>query len=291
MDKTDKYIIPSLARACEILRMIVGAGKSMSASEVARQLSIPRTTALRILHTLCREGLLAREGQEFRAGGDMFRLGLRALGATHVRELSVPVLRSLSLSTGETTHIAVLRGDKSLILEVYESSHLLHAAHRLGNLVPIHCSATGKVLLAFAIGCANLRDFLKDTELEVRTPNTITSIEGLEAECKRVVRQGYAVDNEEYDMGVRCLAAPVWDASGILAASIGVTSSTTTFTKRRIPEMAEQVRHAAETLSRSLGFQSKTTTSDQRRVHHRREFLPGERGEQEAWRAISCSKD
>ena len=255
----DKYLIPSLARACEILKMIVESGKGMSASEVARQLSIPRTTALRILHTLCREGLLSREAQEFRAGGDLFRLGLRALGATHVREVSIPVLRSLSQSTEETTHIAVLGGDKSLILEVYESSQPVHAAHRPGTLVHIHCSATGKVLLAFAIGCAKLRDFLENAELEARTPNTIISLDELEAECQRIVRQGYAIDNEEYYIGVRCLAAPVWDASGILAAAIGVTASAATFTKRRIPEVAEQVQIAAETLSRSLGFRTETS--------------------------------
>ena len=83
INKSDKCLTPSLARAYEVLKMIVESKESVSASAVARQWAIPRTTALRILHTLCREGLLACEGHRYRAGGDLFRLRLQALDSTH----------------------------------------------------------------------------------------------------------------------------------------------------------------------------------------------------------------
>lgn len=249
----DKYTIPNLARACQILKLFSRTEAALNSSEVARRMEMPRTTVLRILHTFCDEGLLVRENKTFRAGGELLRLGLGAMGPAHLRSVAVPALRELAVSTGETAHLALLSGDKALIVEVCDSPNPVHATSRAGTLADIHASATGKVLLSFGLN-SSAETFIQALDLRARTPNTLTTAEALLAEVDRVCRQGYAVDNEEYHLGVRCLAAPVWDASGNLAAALGITASVVSFPKRKVAEMAGHVMSAAMDLSHRLGF-------------------------------------
>ena len=246
------YRIPNLARACRVLRLFAGSDERLTSSSVAQRLGVPRTTALRILHTFCEEGLLVRQDRVFHAGAELLRLGLRALGAVRVRELAVPVLKALSIATGETVHLALLAGDKSLIAEVCDSPHPVRVASRPGTLVDLHASATGKVFLAFALR-AELRRVLTGLDLAARTPRTLTTRAALEVECDRVLRLGYAIDDEGYFPGVRCVAAPVWDASSAVAAAIGVTGSAVSVPRRRIPAMGREVMAAAAKLSTGLG--------------------------------------
>jgi IclR family transcriptional regulator, KDG regulon repressor len=244
----NRYRIPNLGRACHVLKLFAGSAETLSSSEVAQRLDLPRTTALRILLTFCEEGFLARVGTGYRAGTELDRLGMLVREAAPLRERAVSVLRDLSIATGETAHLAVLSGDQSLIVEVCDSPNPVRAASRPGTLAEIHCSATGKVFLAFALSDQQ-RAALGGRALVSRTPHTLVSKAALLRECQEIVRRGYAVDNEEYHLGVRCLAAPVWDIAGDVVAAIGITASSLYFTKKRIPSMARQVLGAAAALS------------------------------------------
>lgn len=245
----NRYHIPNLARACKVLKLFAGSDESLSSSEVARRLDIPRTTALRILLTLGEEGLISREGADYRAGGELVRLGLKALSAVPLRARALPVLRQLAERTGETSHLAILSGDRALILEVIDSPNPVRAVSRPGTMAALHCSATGKVLLAFGVPIERRQAFLQSLDLEARTPNTITDRAILDAACGDIVRRGYAVDDEEYHLGVRCLAAPIADSEGRVVAAVGITASTMSFTKKRVLEVAGHVVLAAESLS------------------------------------------
>lgn len=247
------YRIPNLARACHVLKMFAASAEQLTSSDVARRLQMPRTTALRILHTLAAEGLLTRNGSAFAAGGELVKLGQRALRATRVRELAVPVLQALASATGETAHLAVLAGDQSLIVEVCDSPNPVRAASRPGTLAALHASATGKVFLAFVLRANGGDQPWPPVPLTARTPNTFTDPQALAAECDAVIRQGFAVDNEEYHPGVRCLAAPVMDAAGMVVAAVGITASAVSFPRGRVTQVARQVLSAAQSLSSALG--------------------------------------
>jgi len=248
----DRYRIPSLARACEMLEMFADAEAPLSSSEVARRLRVPRTTALRILLTLCEQGLLARSGNDFEPGGRLFRLGIRALSSLRLRQFAVPILQRLASTLGETTQLVTLSGFEGLVLEVCEGPRLVRIAQGPGARVELHCSATGKVLLAFAL--RSRLATLVAQGLPVRTPNTLTTLPELEAETGRILGLGYAVDDEECYEGVRCLAAPVWDASGGARAALGVIASASTFTRRQNQEFAQHVLTATRELSGSMGY-------------------------------------
>ncbi len=248
----DRYRIPSLARACEALELFVEAESPLSSSEVARRLSMPRTTALRILMTLCEQGLLSRSGNDFEPGGALFRLGIRALSAHRLRRFATPILQRLAGVLRETTQLVTLAGTDALVLEVAEGPRLVRIAQGAGTRLDLHSSAAGKVLLTYALRA--LLPELVAKGLAVRTPNTLTALPDLEAETGRIRGLGYAVDDEECDEGVRCLAAPVWDATGGTRAALGVIASASTFTRRQNAEFAQHVVAAAREVSDAMGY-------------------------------------
>jgi DNA-binding IclR family transcriptional regulator len=248
----DQYRIPSLARACEMLELFVDAEAPLSSSEVARRLRVPRTTALRILMTLAEQGLLARSGNGFEPGSQLFRLGIRALSSLRLRQFAVPILQRLAAELAETTQLVTLSGTKGLVLEVCDGPRLVRIAQGAGAILDLHCSAAGKVLLAF--GLRSHLPALVSQGPAVRTPNTLTTLPELEAETERILRLGYAVDDEECYEGVRCLAAPVWDASGGTRAALGVIASASTFTRRHNQAFAAHVLKATRELSASMGY-------------------------------------
>jgi DNA-binding IclR family transcriptional regulator len=248
----DKYRIPSLARACEALDLFVEAESPLSSSEVARRLSMPRTTALRVLMTLCEQGLLSRSGNDFEPGAALFRLGIRALSANRLRRFALPIMQHLAADLQETTQLVTLSGTDALALEVCEGPRLVRIAQVAGARVDLHCSAAGKVLLTFTL--RSQLAALVAHGLAVRTPNTLTTLADLEAEVGRILGLGYAVDDEECHEGVRGLAAPVWDASGGTRAALGVIASASTFSRRQNQEFAQRVLAAARDLSTAMGY-------------------------------------
>lgn len=246
-----KYIIPNLRNACRVLRLLSEQGAGLPLAEITRRLEIPRTTALRIVTTLSVEGMVEQAGKSFVLGPSLIQLGTRALENLDLRTIAIPVLRELSQRTQETAHLAVPTGDKALLLEVCDSPLPVRVASRPGTLADIHCSATGKVFLSFCH--EDLAAFLQDKELIRRTENTKTTLAQLLIETERTRERGYAVDEEEYSLGVRCLAAPIRNSFGKVIAAVGITASASSFTKRLIPSVARDVTTAALTISKTLG--------------------------------------
>jgi DNA-binding IclR family transcriptional regulator len=246
------YQIPSLSKACRLLAWLASAPDGRTVSSAAREIQIPRTTAFRVLRTLCSEGLVEDVDGKYRVGPGLVRLGLLALQSVEIPARAEPVLQRLAQATGETAHLAVRAGEQMLIVQVADSPHPIRAASRPGALVAMHCAAAGKAFLA-ALPQPAVADLLERLVLERRTSRTLTTVTALEAELKKIRRQAYAVDNEEYYEGVRCLAVAVHDAHGDAVGALGVTAAASRFTNKRIPEIADAVTSAARTLSQALG--------------------------------------
>jgi len=184
-------------------------------------------------------------------GHRLINLGLQVISQIPERQLCVPTLQKLTQKTKESSHFAILSGANSLLIEVCDSPLASKVASRPGTLADMHCSSSGKCMLAYATPMA--RDMLLDQiTFTPRTKNTHTSKESLLPELEEIRKQGYAVDEIEYKEGVRCIGAPAFNASGQVIGVIGITASSTRFTKSRIPEMAEAVKLAAQELSKKI---------------------------------------
>ena len=248
----ERYVIPNLRNACRILKLLGRSPDGHKVAEIARSLDIPVTTTLRIMTTLLLEGLVRKVDTRYELGPVLIQLGNASLAGTEIRELALPVLANLTARTDETSHLAIPCDDRSLIVAVQDSPHPLRAASRPGFLAELHCSSTGKIFLTY-LHNARLAEFYGLTRPTKRTEHTLTTVTELRRECELTRKRGYSLDDEEFNHGVRCLAAPVFASGGNVAAAIGITAAAIRFTRERIPEMAAAVRDAAANLSRLLG--------------------------------------
>jgi DNA-binding IclR family transcriptional regulator len=237
-----------LARACQVLRLFASSEDRLSSSAVARKLKMPRTTVLRILHTLAAERLLQRRGFDFAASTEL-RTGLRSMGDNAIRGAAMPVLEELSQISGESTHLALFSGRKAVVVETCDGPNTCSGAWTRKPLA-LHASAAGKVLLAF--GPASELEAQLVSPMAALTRRTLTTAEALRGECGRIARQGYAVENEENEEGTRCVAAPVLGAGGALVGALCVSGPAATLAEPRLNDIAAQLVQAAKRLSSTL---------------------------------------
>lgn len=249
----ERYVIPNLRNACRILKALGQAPEGLRAAELARSLGIPVTTTLRIMTTLHLEGLARKVESRYELGPVLIQLGNAALDGTEIRELAQPLLHRLTQETDETTHLAVPCDERALIVAVQDSPHPLGAASRPGFIADLHCSATGKIFLAYLYR-ERLVKLLAESKPVRRTRATLVSASALRRDVELIRKRGYSLDDEEFNEGVRCLAAPVFDSGGQVVAALGITAATVRFPRERVPAMAATVQATAARLSDLLGY-------------------------------------
>jgi DNA-binding IclR family transcriptional regulator len=249
----ERYVIPNLRNASRILKLLAQTPDGYKAADIARILCVPVTTTLRIMATLQLEGFVRKVESRYELGPVLIHLGNASLAGIEIRTVATPVLADLTGRTDETSHLAVPCDDRALIVAVQDSSHPLRAASRPGFLAELHCSSTGKTFLAF-LHRSRLEAFYGKTRPTKRTSHTLSSLAEIRREVDLIVKRGYSIDDEEFNLGVRCLAAPVRSSDGAVVAAIGITAATVRFTRERIPEISAVVTQAAAELSRALGY-------------------------------------
>lgn len=242
--------IQSLARGLAILDLFAQADHSLSITEIAQALSIDKSSASRMVRTLVNHDYVQPDGQtrRYRLGKRLHQIGWQLVNRMPLREKAHPYLEQLVQQTGECAHTAVYSQGKALVIDDVEARTSLRVSGGTGRLIPLHCTAIGKSLLAFG-------DMTLPTELTHYMPATITNADALHTHLARIRSQGYALDDEEHEPGVRCLAAPVFDYLGAVISSIGISGPTVRITPERIPALAEHVIRAAYALSLDLGYQ------------------------------------
>ncbi|MCP5538025.1 MAG: IclR family transcriptional regulator [Akkermansiaceae bacterium] len=250
----NEYRIPSIANTCAIFQLLTSSRKAMTTSAIAKELDLPRTSVFRIMRTLEVEGMVRCIDKSYVMGHRLINLGLQVVSQIPERNLCVPILQALTKATQESSHFAILSGANALLIEVCDSPHALRVASRPGTLADMHCSASGKVMLAYSTKEAR-NDLLDRIKFVKRTENTHTSKESLLPELDEIRRVGYAVDDVEYHDHVRCLGAPVFNALNQVVGVIGITAAKSRFTKALIPEVSKKVIAAANDLSKKLGHQ------------------------------------
>ncbi|MHC1740069.1 MAG: IclR family transcriptional regulator, partial [Anaerolineaceae bacterium] len=164
-----------------------------------------------------------------------------------LRETAKSYLRQMMERTGECAHLGVATQGKVMYIDQVESPVTLRVNAQVGTMNPLHCTALGKVLLAFG-------DLDIPVELPAFTNNTITDQEVLRRHLAVIQQQGYALDDEEFDIGVRCIAVPVFDCRGKAVGAIGISGPATRVTPERMPELTAVVIEIGQALSKRMTF-------------------------------------
>jgi DNA-binding IclR family transcriptional regulator len=224
----------------------------VSFAVISEALTIPKTTLFRILYSFVDANWLEKKNDSYTLGYGVVQIGVKYLSKLKLHRVALPHLDRLSKETGETSHTLVLSGRQGMILAVCDGPKHIRIAARPGTVTPLHCSAPGKVLLAYAVK-EDLHSFFEGIALEKRTKNTITDIDRLIEETKKIRRLGYAVDEREFHDDVRCLAVPVFDAFDNVVAGVGITAVISSFTRDMIEPVYKKVHKTATDISRDLG--------------------------------------
>ena len=218
-------------------------------SQLSRETGLPKTTTTRTANTLVEVGLLERSGDGYRLGTKLFDLGSRVPGRRHLREAALPFLEDLSHATNQTVHLAVLDDGEVSYVERLVGSRSNEVPSLVAGRLPLHCTATGKCLLAF--GPDELVTEILERPLEARTPRSITDPATLQLALDDVRERGFAQEESEVVVGLRSLAAPI---RGHGSALIGALSATGPDDDFHVQQVEKLVRLAAAGLSRRLGF-------------------------------------
>lgn len=252
-DKTEQNTIQSLDRAMMILECLAGVD-ALSLSELAARLEQSPATVYRVLVTLQARGIVEFHAgeQAWAVGPQAFRIGSAFLRRTSIVERARPVMRALMTETGETANLGVARGDEVMFVSQVETHASLRAFFPPGTLSPLHASGIGKALLAH-FEPDRLALYLGRARLDRFTPHTLTAPEALAADLAQVRGRGWALDNEERAEGMRCVAAPVFDATGEAVAGLSVSGPVSRVSPLCAADFGARVQAAARVLSRALG--------------------------------------
>src|SRR5437899_4750893 len=248
--------VRSVERAIAILDLLAQ-GDWRTGAEVARGLQVHRSTALRLLATLERHALVERDQRtaRYRLGRRLPQLASVVTGEFDLRYVARPVCEQLAGATGETATLDVLVGDVIVPIEQATASTSVVSVNWLGRRTPVHCTASGKAILAF--GPSAVRERMLARPLEQVTQRTITDRAELEAELDAVRESGIARTHEELERGLDALAAPVFGADGEVVAALDVSGPSHRLRTGGRPELDRLTIDSAADLSRRLGYRGK----------------------------------
>jgi len=252
---TEPNGLSSVRNAARLLKIFLSREESVGVSDLARRLGLGKSTVHRLLTTLAAEGLIERDEESggYRLGLVVFELGEAVRVHLDLHAAAGPVLAAVREQTGESSQVGVLDGVDVVYVDRLESSQTLRLFTETGRRVPVHCTSSGKVLLAHLPPerCAQV---LAEAPLTQLTSRTITDPVALQAELARVRLRGWAEAVDEREIGVASVAAPVRDRSGRVIAAISIGAPAIRLGAARRRELASVVQEAGEAASRRLGW-------------------------------------
>lgn len=244
----------SIQRAVAMLEAFTDERPAWSVSDLAEQVGLNRTTAYRLLTALESAEYVLRDPatDSYRLGSGLIALGGRAQRANPVRAIALPELNTLAAVTGETATLEILQSGEMVIIEEIPGEFVTSGSQHIGSRWPVYATSTGKAILAYMP--AEEGKAILSGPLLALTEKTMTAAGQLRACLAEIRRLGYAVADEELEMGFVAVGAPLFDVSGRPVAAISLGGTLTRMTAGRIPEIGAQVRTAAARISYRLGY-------------------------------------
>jgi len=251
--KNDK--IKSIEKAIDLLELLSDNKKEMGITEINKELHMGLSTIYRILTTLKNRGYIVQNQQtsEYMLGTKLFILGCKVQNTTNLIKVVTPFLQRLSQNTNETINFAVLEGREVVYLFKIESKETLKAGIEVSTKVAAHCTSLGKVLLAFLPEQEFMMLYSNNNEkLPTFTPNSISSVEELKKCLKKIKKQGYAIDKEEFQIGVNCLGGPILNNEGKAIAAIGISGPVSRFSLFEMEKVKSMLIALSQDISKHL---------------------------------------
>jgi len=253
MGLPDKYSVPSVDRALTIMELLADSRRGYSISEISRKLNLPKSSIHLLISTLDQRGYLQKNAisGKYRFGLKLISLSRTAIENLNIREEARPFLQLLMEQTGLTVHLAVLERNDVVIIDKVEGPGMFRLATWIGGRLDMNSSGVGKVLLAF-LPENEVAAHLEANRLVKHNENTIASPSRLKRELARIRSLGYAFEDEEGEIGFRCVGAPIFDNENRVAAAISVAGTTSQIRLDLSDKLGRMVKTAAANISTHL---------------------------------------
>lgn len=249
----EKYRLQILSRALNVLFAFSARQPERTLDELSEELNLNKTSLLRILWTLEAEGFLLRSNNHYRLGSQVLELGNVYLSTLSVHRVAQSYMTRLAESCNQTVSLAILDDFDVVYIAIEHAQREVGIQGEIGGRHPAHATGLGKVLLA-DLDEAELENRLEGRELKRLTHRTITRPEQLKERLRHVREQGYAIDDEERAIGIRCIAAPVRDYTGNVIAGLSVAGPIFHMADETLPVYTEQLLKVAHAIAYELGY-------------------------------------
>lgn len=250
----DVQKINSLSRGLKILDIIHENGK-IGVTELSKQLGVNKSSAYRLLVTLEDSGYVEQiaENGKYTLGLKLCKFQEKLLNTYDIRTISHPFLEELTSVTGESSGLSIRKNDKVMLIDCLNSTQHLGVILQIGDTEEFHCTAHAKALL-YTLPEEEQRRLLSMETLVKRTPNTLTNIDDIIQEAQLNKERGYALDDEENTLGMRCIATNIYDFNGNAIASIGLSGPKHRISREKLDDYVALVQDVGKRISHKLGY-------------------------------------
>lgn len=250
------YVIQSVIHAIDLLEAFKGDNDELGVTELSKKLGLHKNNVFRLLATLESRGYIEQEKQtgNYKLGVKVLELGQHFIKHLGLLRQAHPVMKDLLAKCNENVYISVLRGNGCVYIDGLEANQVVKVTSRIGQRLPLHATASGKVLVSQETE-EELLNIFPQEELKKFTPYTITDKKKLIELIKEVKEKGYALDLEELDLGVRCVASPIKDYNGKIVGAISISAPSIRMNDEKLNDFfIPFVKEAAKEISHRLGF-------------------------------------
>lgn len=257
-DNDHSSLVQSVERALVLLDALAEHNNGLTLTELSELVNLHASTAYRLLATMLKHGYVRQDSRSkaYRLGFRLLRVGQAANEQLDLRDEVIVDLEALAQDVQELANLVIPNGNQATYIAQVngrEGRSGVQMFTQLGANVPLCCTAVGKCILAY-LPEDERAQILKEEDFQKFTPHTITSVQELQDELAQARCNGWAIDDEERELGVRCVASPVWDGTAKVIAAVGISGPTGRVTPDRIEILGETVLRTARAISRRLGY-------------------------------------
>lgn len=253
-EDNSNYTIKSVERAFKVLESLKEE-RELGVAELSRKVDLPKSTIYYILATLSKLNYIKKNNNnKYSLGLKSLELGTVMLNKMTLRSIAKPYLMELVEESSETVHLVILDNYQVVYIDKIEGNEAIQISSHIGARLPSYCTGVGKAMLAY-LDEKKLDEYLKNNKLKKHTKNTITDPSELKEELKEIKNKGYSIDNQEFNKGLKCFAAPIMDYSGEVIAAISISGPIDRITdKNENDNLINMIIRTAEKISHNMGY-------------------------------------
>ncbi|MGN1386093.1 MAG: IclR family transcriptional regulator [Bacillus sp. (in: firmicutes)] len=252
---TRENMVKSVSRALDIITMLSLKKGGLGVTEIANQIDINKSSVYRILSTLVQYGYVEQDTDtgRYKLGYKFLEISSKLLESIDLRGEARPFLQELENETNEVVHLVVYDQGEVVYIEKLEGNELLRMHSKVGKRAPMHCTSVGKAILA-QLPDNVIESILERKGMPVHTIHTITDKDVFMMELEQVRQKGYALDLEENELGITCIAVPIFDHTGKVVSAVSISGPTIRMTEERLEQLHKRMITIGKQISERLGY-------------------------------------